>query len=524
VKFSVTALAGADIGCRCAVRVAVVLLGVLAGAASAQTAALTEVWGTVRHKAGVADEAIRDRASKWVDNAGRALNEVGLGTPQGEPRPSVLAPADRDLDTTAPLGLLQAWRAAIVNDPNLRAARAAEAVGRERLPQAQAQLKPSLQLNVNRFKNEVERDSVDFLGQPQTTNERYYSHSQTLSLRHPLFRQQQQAQLRQAGFLVADAQANLEREAQNLAVRLTSAYLEALLARDNASLIQAQGRLIATQLDAARKTLEKGTGTRTDVDEAQARLDLNRAQDLEARQQVELTRRQLQSIVNRSFGELAVLDPVRLKLTPPEPASLDEWVGRALRNSPEIRSLNAQKDAAREAIARARAGHLPTLDAVAQLQRSRSESVTSPQSAFTNASIGLQLNVPLYSGGSTSSEIRQANAEYERLRELLEAVTLDLGVRVHREYRGVTEGIARSRAMEVAVRSAEVALDSARKSFAAGVRTSLDVLNAEQQRAQLTRDLAQARYSTLLSRVRLQALVGGIDDATMQEVAAALGP
>jgi outer membrane protein/protease secretion system outer membrane protein len=99
-----------------------------------------------------------------------------------------------------------------------------------------------------------------------------------------------------------------------------------------------------------------------------------------------------------------------------------------------------------------------------------------------------------------------------------------LGIRVHKEHRGITEGIARVQALEVAVRSADVAVDSARKSVAAGTRTVLDVLNAEQQRVQVLRDLAQARYMTLMATVRLMALAGRIDEGVMQSVGTAFGP
>jgi TolC family type I secretion outer membrane protein len=379
-------------------------------------------------------------------------------------------------------------------------------------------------LSASRFKNDSERDSVNFLGQSQTTNERYFSQNETLTLRQPLYRQPQQAAVRQAGYLVQDAEAVLARETQNLGVRVTGIFLEALLSRDQLALVQAQKTFLTTQLDAARKGLAAGTGTRTDVDEVQARLDLNRAQELEAMQQVELSRRQVQALVNRPVGELARLDPARLALQGPQPASVEEWVALAVASSPEVRSLQAQRDASREEMAKARAGHLPTLDLVAQVQRSRSENFNAPQSGYVNGSVGLQLNVPIYQGGYVDSVSRQAQAEYLRAGELIEALRLDLGIRVHKEHRGITEGIVRVQALEVAVRSADVAVDSARKSVIGGTRTVLDVLNAEQQRVQVLRDLAQARYMTLMATVRLMALAGRIDEGVMQSVGTAFGP
>jgi outer membrane protein/protease secretion system outer membrane protein len=187
---------------------------------------------------------------------------------------------------------------------------------------------------------------------------------------------------------------------------------------------------------------------------------------------------------------------------------LDAWVERAERASPELVSLRAQVEAARLEIDKAQAGHKPTLDVVAQWSRTNSDSVTSVNSRYDNKTIGLQLSVPLYSGGYVSSTVRQAVAAHDRARELLEAARRDLGVRVHREFRGVTEGVLRVAALEQAVRSADQALLSNQMSFKAGMRTSLDVLNAEQQRTLALRDLAQARYVYMLSSLRLESLAG----------------
>jgi outer membrane protein/protease secretion system outer membrane protein len=194
----------------------------------------------------------------------------------------------------------------------------------------------------------------------------------------------------------------------------------------------------------------------------------------------------------------------------------------AIDNSPEVRSARARLEVATEEVNRTRASHYPTIDAVAQWQRSRNEVISQPQTGYTNTSIGVQLNLPIYNGGYTESTVREALAQQRRLSDLLEATQLDLGVRVHTEFNGITEGIDRIKALETAARSAEVALDSARKSVSAGVRSSLDVLNAQQQRTQVLRDLAQARYALLLSRVRLAALVGQIDETLFAQIGESL--
>ena len=221
---------------------------------------------------------------------------------------------------------------------------------------------------------------------------------------------------------------------------------------------------------------------------------------------------------------LAGLDVERFNPTVPVPGLVDAWVERAEQASPELQSLRAQLDAARMEVDKAQAGHKPTLDAVAQWSRNNSDSVTNVNSRYDNKSIGLQLSVPLYAGGYVSSSVRQAVAAQERAREALEAARRDLGVRVHREFRGMTEGVLRVKALEQAVRSAEQAVLSNQKSYQAGSRTAVDVLNAQQQKTTAQRDLAQARYLYLVSRLRLQALAGYDRQVSVAQVNSALLP
>ena len=417
------------------------------------------------------------------------------------------------------MDLLQAYQAALQEDATVRAARAASDAARERLPQARAQLLPNIAFSAVRNRNDLSRTQENPLsGQPVTTDEQYYSFNQTLQLRQPLFRKPLWAGLEQAGYIVQDADASFERELQNLGVRVAGSYLEALLAHDQLELVLSQQAFTLTQLDAAHKALAAGSGTRTDIDEAQARLDLNRAQELEARQHLDYTRRQLEVLTRHPVGQIARLYAGKLPLLQPEQQNLDAWLAKAEASSPELRALKARLEAARSEVTKAQGGHYPTLDAVAQITRSASENVTTPSSRYSNRALGLQLNVPLYAGGYTSSIVRQAVAEQTRAEEMLEATRRDLGLRLHREYRGVTEGVAKVGALEQAVRSAEQLVKSTRRSFEAGSRTLVDILNAEQQLQSTRRDLAQARYLYLISRVRLQALAGGDKEAVITEL------
>lgn len=423
---------------------------------------------------------------------------------------------------TPVMDLKQVYQAALEQDASIRASRAATDAGRERLPQARAGLLPQLSASAGRSNNNLDTTSPNLLGNPVTTTDKYFSDNKNLQFRQPLVNMQRWLQFQQAKSLVEEAEANLDRDLQNLVVRVAGAYFETLMADEQLDLILAQKKTYTTLVDAAQKGLAAGSGTRTDIDDAQSRLDMAKAQELEARQNQDLTRRQLQLLVNQPVGKIAKLNVSALKLNGPEPANLDEWTQKAEASSPEIKALQARLAAAQREVSKAQAGHLPTLDAVAQWSNSGSENITRINSRYENKTLGLQLNIPLYSGGYVNSTIRQAVAEQTRAEESLEALRRDLGVRVHKEYRGVSEGVMRVRALEQAVRSAEQMMKSTEMSLKAGSRTQLDVLNAQQQFTLTLRDLAQARYIYLISKVRLAALVGSDALASVDEVNASL--
>ncbi len=416
------------------------------------------------------------------------------------------------------MDLLQAFEAAQKNDATILAARATAVAERERLPQARAQLLPNLSANLSENKNQLKSVTPNFLGVEQTSRTNYPSSNQTLSLRQPLYRPQLVAQYRQARALVDDAESTLQQEEQNLAVRVSSAYFEAMLTHDQLALILAQQSAYTAQLDAARKSFAAGSGIRTDIDEAQSRIDMNRALEIEARQNVTYTLQQLQTLVSEPIEKISTLNVAQLLLQNPQPDSLTDWIARAELNSPQLQSLKSRVEVARQEIKKAQSGHLPTLDAVAQWSNSKSESITNTSSSYTNNAIGLQLNIPLFAGGYVNSQVRQTLAGLGRAEQSLEAARRDFSLRVHKEFRGVTENIPKIRALEQALRSSDQLVLSSRKSMQAGSRTVLDILNAEQQRVLVLRDLAQARYMYLISKVRLLALAGDADHAALASI------
>lgn len=414
------------------------------------------------------------------------------------------------------LTLQQVYAAARQQDATLQAARAQAEAGREAVPQARARLLPNVSMNLARSKEEL--DSTSLGAQPVRSEREYFASSKVLSLRQPLIRAGDVVNLKQAYARVDESEANLERDTQNLAVRVCEAYFELLLADEQIALVASQRAAYTTQLAAAERGFAAGSGTRTDIDEVRARLDLNAADELQARQHRLVALKQLRTMVTVPFDAVAPLDAARFEPNAPAAAELDAWTARAAANSPELKALQAQVKAAGLEVTKARAQHLPTLDLVANYSRNESDSIDRIGSRYNNKSVGLQLNVPLYAGGAVNSAARQAVAERSRAEAALEALGRDLEVRVYREFSSVAEGALRIRALQQAVRSSEQVVLSNRKSFAAGSRTTVDILNAEQQRTSAERDLAQARYLYLIAGVRLAVLAGAFDTAQLDRI------
>lgn len=416
------------------------------------------------------------------------------------------------------MDLLELYKLALANEPTYRAARAEADASSEALPQALSQLLPNLQGTGSKSRADTTQTSPGSTGQDVTRSFDYLSSNYSLMLRQPLYRPQSWAAYKQAEANVGGYLAKLDAEEQNLGNRVAGSYFDALMAEDFLAFVVAQQEAYLGQLNAAKRAFKLGEGTRTDIDDAQARYDLNLAQELQAKQNNRYTKHQLETLVNIPVPSLAKLDPARMDLGPLQPASLEAWMDKTVDRNPQIRQLDALLEAARQEVVKARAGHLPTVDFFVQYRRADSDSEATINQRNATSQFGIQVAIPLYSGGYTQSTVRQALANVERLQEQIEAARRGLQLQVRKEFQSVAEGQENIRANEVAVHSADQAILSTRKGVEAGTRTPLDVLNALQQKATAARDLANVRYQYAMARIRLMSLSGSLDTDSIKTV------
>ena len=195
------------------------------------------------------------------------------------------------------------------------------------------------------------------------------------------------------------------------------------------------------------------------------------------------------------------------------------WVEQAYQSSLQVALAQQSLEIAAQEIKKADAGHYPTLDAVGSLTGDYAQSSTMGIGSDVKALVvGVQLNVPLYQGGGISSRVREAVAGQERARQDLESARRAVALQTRQAFLGVTSGLGQIQALRQAVDSTKLQLESTKLGQEVGVRTEVDVLNAEQQLAAAQRDLAQAVYNTILNQLKLKAAVGKLAEADLADV------
>ncbi len=423
----------------------------------------------------------------------------------------------------SPADLVQIYRDALANDAQYASARATRDAGLEALPQGLAGLLPTISASAFTQWNDLD---ISFRGALPDSSRSGNSNAITFSLSQPVFNWNNLMVYKEAGFKAAQAEATFSQATQDLIVRVSQAYFDVLASQDSLAFIQAQKAAISEQLAQAKRNFEVGTATVTDTHEAQARYDLAVSQEIAAQSDLELKRRNLQQIVGKFPDRLTPLK-VAMEITPPRPATMEEWASAAETRSFPVRVQEAALEIAKREIERSRAGHLPTLNLVGNVgQQSQAISTTGASNVGTDVTsrvIGLQLAIPLYAGGSVSSQVRQAIANREKSQQDLEFSRRTAALAARQAYLGVTNGIAQVKALDAALTSSQSALDSNRLGYEVGVRINIDVLNAQQQVFSTKRDLSKARYDTIVNGLKLKAAAGTLSEADVEEVNRLLG-
>lgn len=400
------------------------------------------------------------------------------------------------------LSLMDAYQAALTNDPAYRAAFYTNEAGKENRIIGRSNLLPVVSgvYAGSRNNSTIEVQEREF---PR----KYISRNSTVQVRQPLFSLEAWARYKQGNAQSAYAAAVFDNQSQEVILRVTAAYFDVLLREDQLALAQKERAMYTEQRNVNDLLFKKGEGTSTDMIETQSRLDLAEAQVLEAQDALASARDALAVLIG---GHADGLDHLRpgFRAVMPDNQSYDEWKNMALASNPEIRALTSSLEVAKQEVNRQRSGHLPRVDLTGTYGKQAADSISTYNQDTTVRSIGFQVSIPLYAGGSVSAATRQSVAQQEKAKADLQAQIDKVLVELRRNYSSMQSSRSRIDALIKAVDSANLLVKATEKSIQGGVRINLDLLNAQRQLSTAQRDLAQARYNYMLAWLRVRASAG----------------
>ena len=396
-------------------------------------------------------------------------------------------------------GLVALYEMARAFDATYLAARAQADAAEYRAAQANALGLPTLTANLRGVSTQVDL--------PRGASGDNNALQSNLTGRMPLFNKANQAAMEQAQRALIASKAELESAEQDLIIRLSQAYFDVLSAKDDVALAKTNKAYILEQLASARRNFEVGTATITDTREAQSRADLATAQEIAAENALLNRRIALAYLVGRRDIEpLPLATPVVLPTIVPR--NVEEWVTVADTVHPQVTRARVALEVARLEIDKAKAGELPTIDAVASMGANYANGDSIIPGTTRSASIGVELNWPLYTGGAVQNRIKETVSLEQRSREEFESARRTVAQNTRVAYFGVQSGEALVKALEAAESSSRLSLEATQLGYKVGVRVNIDVLNAQTQLFQTQRDLFKSRYDVLVNSLRLRQASG----------------
>ena len=403
--------------------------------------------------------------------------------------------------------LIELYQDALNNDPGLRAAQFDHQASQEVITQAWAGYRPTATLDyddVDTTQDIVSSDNTVF----QTGSTSFPSTTWTITVTQPIFRYANYLRIGQSKAELRQADAELINAQQELMVRLSEAYMEALASKDELGFLQAELNAARQQLEQAIGRENAAIGRKVDRYDAEARVASVEADYADAEIAFNDAREALYEMTGSEPGLLASLQD-KIDLVLPAPADEQHWLQAAAKNNPQLVAQREAVDVARREISRQNAGHFPTLDAVwRNTNQETGGTLFGGGSEVETQEVLLRFNLPIYSGGSVSSRTREAEARYYSAEEELTRILRESRRQSREAYWGVVNAVKRVKALTKGVAAQEATLELRRVAYESRIETAISVLDAERDLYSVKRDLSRAKYDYLLNSIRLKALVG----------------
>ena len=409
--------------------------------------------------------------------------------------------------------LKSAYESAKLTDPQWRLAKYKQLESLELTPQAFSQLLPNINLSVS--SNDITQQLTN--GAVKTPEQKYPSSAKTLSLRQAILRPKQQIGLDVAKAQQEQAELIFIDEDQQLALRVLDSYLATHFAFERQSVMDAQKKFLIARLASAELGIKSGLGMRTDRDEAIADLARLNADEIQVKQALSLAQKQFLLLTGIDF-EKSFFTEYRFNFFNLEKLNFESPELLSHSNNFKIKIQEKEQEIARLNLKQTEAGHMPTLDLVIQAAKNSGESSFFISTQTNNKYWGFQLNMPIYSGGQTTSQIKQSLIKVYQSDEQLELIKNNIQVQFHKEFNSFNEGISRLKANRVALETSEVALESAKKGVTAGTRTQLDILRLANLNAQAKLEILRSKHDFLISWIKLKYIVGDLSERHLKYI------
>jgi outer membrane protein len=350
----------------------------------------------------------------------------------------------------------------------------------------------------------------DFDTAPSYYND-YTGRSLGISLKQPIFNIPKFYEYRQHNIRETIGDVRFASAEQDLILRVAEAYFNGMATRHSLELIDTEKKAVMEQLEQAKKMFRAGIATITDVHDAEARYDLILSKEVEGKYNLEIKIQAIKRIVGIEPDGLSFLKedtPLRV----PEPESLEGWIEIAKKHNPILKSYTYNVDYYKEEIIKNRGQHLPSVDLVAGYSKTNKSGEYLQTQNLSYTSVGIQVNIPVFSGGYISAKVKESQARFEQAKKEYENALSDNVQKLTEAFLGIKGSIVRINMLLTAIRSASTSLHSNKKGLIAGVRTIVDVLNAERELHDVRGNLLQARYDYIMNILKLKFYAGTLSE------------
>lgn len=410
--------------------------------------------------------------------------------------------------------LLDIYEQALTNDAQLKADRAAFEAGQEYRALGRADLLPQVIGSASYSKSDF--DVRERTGNTGTRSNDSTRKGWTVSLDQPLFNMASWYSYQQGIKLSEQAEAQFGADQQSLIVRVANAYFNVLRSIDTLEATIAEENALEHQLEQTQQRFEVGLTAITEVHEAQAAYDSATAATFEARGALGIAYEALEVLTGRTHDQVAPL-AANFPVVAPVPADRHQWVEFSLNNNYRLKAARLSADAAGETAKGARSGHLPTVSASLSYSDNRDDGQQF-DTRTDGSTIGLNLRVPLYSGGATSSRTRQAYALFTQSQEIFNNTQRNVIQSARALHLSVETGVSQVYARKQAIVSSQSALEATRSGYEVGTRNLVEVLQSQRQLYQARRNYATALYDYIINTIQLREVAGMLTPADVQEI------